>query len=80
LRSHVQPHAVIDFDAAHELRIEIEAIEAVHGPNPYSDYLRRHGCRPDAPTAATIGRFLGGQVKAADGSMQPRTARKKAHQ
>ena len=68
----VQANDVLDFDAARELRVEIQIIEAVHGPNAYSEYLRKHGRRPDAVTAATIGRVLGGRVKAADGSMQPR--------
>lgn len=68
----VQPDGTLSFGAAHELRIEIEWIEAVHGPNAYSDYLRKHGRRPDPVTAAIIGRLLGGRVKASDGSMQPR--------
>jgi hypothetical protein len=75
LRQLVQSNDVLDFEAARELRIEIQSIEAVHGPNAYSDYLRKHGRRPDPATAKTIGRVLGGRVKAADGSMQPRPRR-----
>lgn len=71
MQRHVQPDGVLNFGAAHELRIEIECIEAVHGPNAYSDYLRKHGRRPDPATAAVIGNILGGRVKALDGSMQP---------
>ena len=67
----VQPNAVLDFEAVRDLRIEVETIEAVYGPNAYSDYLRKHGRRPEPATAATIGGFLGGRVKASDGSMQP---------
>ncbi|MGA9796298.1 MAG: hypothetical protein WBQ17_12275 [Rhizomicrobium sp.] len=73
---HVQPDRVLSFEMAQELRIEIECIEAVHGTNVYSEYLRKYGRRPDPPTAATIGTILGGRVKASDGSMQPR---RKAH-
>ena len=68
----VQSNGTLSFNTAHELRIEIECIEAVHGPNIYSDYLRKHGGRPDPATAATIGALLGGRVKASDGSMQPK--------
>ena len=71
----VQSDGVLDFGAAHELRIEIECIEALHGPNAYSKYLRKHGRRPDPATAAVIGDILGGRVKASDGSMQPRRKR-----
>lgn len=67
----VQPNGVLNFGAAQELRIEIECIEAIHGPNAYSDYLRKYGRRPDPATAAAIGSILGGRVKASDGTMQP---------
>jgi hypothetical protein len=56
---------------ADELRAEAEALEAWHGPNAYSNYLRKHGHRPDIEQAKTIGRLLGGRVQADDGSMQP---------
>jgi hypothetical protein len=53
------------------LRSEAEAIQAQYGKNVYSEYLLRHGRRPDREEAAAIGRLLGGRVRAADGSMQP---------
>lgn len=55
-----------------ELRAEALAIEASHGKNPYSEFLIKHGKRPDSRQAAVIGRLLGGRVMASDGSMQPR--------
>lgn len=64
-------------DAAEQTRmrrlLESEglALEAQYGKNAYSDYIRRHHRRPDRIEAATIGRLLGGRVKAADGSLQP---------
>ncbi len=73
---HVQSNLVHDLDQARELRVEIETLEAQYGPNAYSDYLRKHGRRPEPVTAATIGKVLGGRVKADDGSMQPQPARK----
>lgn len=55
----------------HLLSSEAAALEAEYGSNAYSIYLRKHQCRPSASEAAAIGRLLGGQVKADDGSMQP---------
>jgi hypothetical protein len=57
--------------AASELRAEALAIEACHGKNAYSDFLRKHGARPDADQAATMGRWMGARVMASDGTMQP---------
>jgi hypothetical protein len=54
-----------------ELVAEAESLEAWYGPNAYSTYLRKHGKRPSREEAATIGRLLGGQVGADDGTMQP---------
>lgn len=65
------PNTILDIQEVRELRIEGRTIEATYGPNAYSDYLRRHGRRPDRETAAAIGRLLGGQVKASDDTMQP---------
>ncbi len=62
---------VPDFQTARDLRTEVEALESWYGPNAYSSYLRKHGRRPTPVEAATIGRLLGGRVKADDGSMQP---------
>ena len=64
-------------DAAERTKIrrllasEALALEAQFGKNAYSDYLLRHHKRPESTKAATIGRLLGGRVKAADGTLQP---------
>lgn len=50
---------------------EAEYLEACYGPNPYSAFLRKHQRRPDRDQASTIGRLLGGRVRASDGTMQP---------
>lgn len=55
-----------------ELLVEAEGIEAHYGANAYVDYLRRHHHRPDPQTAITIGRLLGGCVRADDGKLYPR--------
>lgn len=70
MRPLVQPE-IPNIQDIRDLRVEADAIEAWYGPNAYSRYLREHNRRPDPATAASIGRFLGGRVKAADGSMQP---------
>ncbi len=75
MRRHVQSNVITDLQDVQELRVEAEGIEATYGANAYSDYLRRHGQRPDPISAAAIGRYLGGRVKANDGSMQPVPAR-----
>lgn len=67
---------VANFEAIQELRIEAEAIEAMHGQNPYSSYLRKHGRRPSRDEASVIGRLLAGRVRADDGSMQPKPVSK----
>jgi hypothetical protein len=54
-----------------QLSAEAAALVEAYGPNAYSDYLIKHGCRPERKVAATIGRLVGARVKAADGSMQP---------
>jgi hypothetical protein len=46
-------------------------IEAQFGRNIYSDFLRRHGRRPDPPEAKTIGQLIGCRVKASDGRFYP---------
>jgi hypothetical protein len=57
---------------ADDLRAEAAAIEGWYGKNPYSDFLTKHGARPDPDQAAVIGRLIGARVLASDGSMQPR--------
>jgi hypothetical protein len=67
----ISTDGIVSFFAAQELRTEADALESWYGPNAYSSFLRKHGHRPSREEAATIGRLLGGQVKAADGSMHP---------
>jgi hypothetical protein len=50
---------------------EADDFEALAGPNPYSRFLRKHGCRPSPDQASTIGRLMGARVRASDGSLQP---------
>jgi len=71
MRRRVQSDVIPDLQSVHDLRIEAEGLEAEYGPNPYSSFLRQNGRRPDPATAAGMGRFLGGRVRADDGSMQP---------
>ena len=54
-----------------DLKLEADRIAALNGSNPYSDFLRKHGHRPDRGQAAAIGRLMGARVRASDGSMQP---------
>jgi hypothetical protein len=62
---------ILDFQTARNLRIEVETLVSLYGPSAYSQYLQKHGSRPDPETAAAIGRLIGGRVRADDGSMQP---------
>jgi hypothetical protein len=65
--------------SARELRAEAAALCDAHGSNPYTDFLLLHGRRPDHNQAASIGRLMGVQVRAADGTLQPqRTKAEKA--
>lgn len=67
----VQCNIITNLQNVRELKTEAASIEASHGVNPYSTYLRTHRKRPDPDQAAAIGRLLAGQVKASDGTMQP---------
>jgi hypothetical protein len=58
-------------EAREVLRAEAAQIEACFGKNAYSDFLERHGRRPDPSQAGTIGQLMGMRVQASDGSMQP---------
>ncbi|MCX5495407.1 ParB N-terminal domain-containing protein [Kaistia dalseonensis] len=58
-------------EATRQLIADTEHSVAVYGSSAYTDYVLKHGRRPDRETAATIGALLGGQVRADDGSMQP---------
>jgi hypothetical protein len=69
---------VIRFDDVEEMHAqrrallaEAKAIEAWRGKNPYGDFLRKFGRRPDRNEAAAIGLLMDARVKASDGSMQP---------
>lgn len=73
----VQSEVIPNLQNARDLKVEADGLDAEFGPNPYSQYLRRHGRRPDTATAAAIGRHLGGRVKADDGSMQPTSYKKR---
>ncbi|MEY9590993.1 hypothetical protein ABIA06_003284 [Bradyrhizobium yuanmingense] len=53
------------------LLAEATVIEAWHGKNAYSDFLIKHGHRPSANQATTIGRLIGARVKADDGKLYP---------
>lgn len=50
---------------------EAASLAQIHGTNIYAEFVARHGHRPDRKQAATIGRLMGVQVRAADGTMQP---------
>lgn len=58
--------------AERELRFEAWTLTERHGPNPYSEFLTKHGRRPTRGQAATIGRLMGARVKASDGTLQPK--------
>ena len=60
-----------DGQAARELRIEAATAAAKYGSNVYSDFILKHGRRPDRAQAAAMGRLIGGRVRASDGSLQP---------
>jgi hypothetical protein len=73
---------VISFAAAREqasagkaLRAEAKAIEAASGKTLYSDFIAKHGRRPDPKEAAAIGRHIGAQVVASNGKKYPRRTR-----
>lgn len=79
--------AVVSFEdsaarirSAREMRSEAAGLAETHGVNLYTDFVLQHGRRPDRHQAAAIGRLMGVQVRAADGTMQPRLtkAEKKA--
>ena len=72
MQRHVQTHVVPDLQEIRQLLAEAEELESWYGLNAYSTYLRQHRRRPSRGEAASIGRLLGGRVRASDGSMQPR--------
>src|SRR5882672_6135379 len=64
--------SVVRFEVVQALKIEARALEATHGKNPYSDFLLKHGRRPNQNEAAGMGRMMNMRLKAADGSLQPK--------
>jgi hypothetical protein len=67
----VHSGAMIDLSAVRDLLVEAEGLEAAYGPNPYVAYLRAHHRRPPPAEADTMGRLLGGRVRADDGKLYP---------
>jgi hypothetical protein len=57
------------------LKAEARDFEARNGKNLYSDFILKHGRRPDPDHAATLGELINIQVKASDGSLQPKLTR-----
>jgi hypothetical protein len=55
-----------------ELKAEAAALIEIDGHNIYSHFILSHGRRPDRDQAAVIGQILGKQVRASDGTLQPR--------
>jgi hypothetical protein len=58
-----------------DLRAEAAALIEAQGHNLYSNFLIRHGRRPERREAAAIGRLMGQRVRASDGSLQPRPSK-----
>jgi hypothetical protein len=71
----IDPEASTPCPLGDQVIQEAEKIEALNGPNIYSDFLRNHGRRPDTAQAAAIGRLMGARVRASDGTMQPALSR-----
>lgn len=70
--------AIVEFDEAADraravraVRSEAAAFAAAHGSNAYSDFLLKHGHRPDPEQASIIGRLMGTRVIASDGKLHP---------
>lgn len=58
-------------DSIRALRAEAAELAATYGSNAYTDFVLKHGRRPDRAQAAAMGRLIGGRVRASDGSLQP---------
>jgi hypothetical protein len=63
--------AFSEAQAARLLRMETASLVAAHGRNEYYDFILEHGRRPNRKEAAVLGKMLGRQVEASDGSHQP---------
>lgn len=57
------------------LLLDAARLEANIGGNAYSDFLRKHQRRPDKDQASTIGRLIGGRVRADDGKLYPQLSK-----
>jgi hypothetical protein len=66
------PESIVQFDSVQAVKMEARAFEARHGKNPYSDFILRHGRRPDQNEAAGMGRMMNLRLRAVDGSLQPK--------
>jgi hypothetical protein len=64
--------SVVRFDVVQAVKIEARALEALHGKNPYSDFVLKYGRRPNQDEAAGMGRMMNMRLRAADGSLQPK--------
>jgi hypothetical protein len=63
--------SIAQFDGVQALKMEARAFEIRRGKNPYSDFILRHGRRPDQNEAAGMGRMMNLRLRAVDGSLQP---------
>lgn len=64
--------SLTDFAARRsQFNAEAAAFDVWHGPNLYSDFLRKHARRPDPAEATTIGILMGTRVRAANGRKYP---------
>ena len=59
------------FESPSSILADAAWIESRQGANAYTEYLRRHGRRPDPATARTIGALIEARVKADDGRLYP---------
>jgi hypothetical protein len=85
-RSNIVAFASPSLGAPDALREEAAAFAEENGADAYTDFILKHGFRPERSQAAAIGKLIGRRVRAADGSLQPskskaeRAATKKTRQ
>lgn len=53
------------------LRLEVEGLEALSGPNLYTHFIKKRGALPDPQQAEALGLLLGKHVKADNGKFYP---------
>lgn len=68
----VDRDVVARLDTTAALKAEARDFAARNGNNPYSDFILKHGCRPNRDHAAILGRLINRRVRASDGSLQPK--------